>query len=110
MSSYWTKTVSIYRLVTKNTYEARTFERASRKLGLGQAILKSEEHGVKKDVQDLKQLDNMLRHGVYAINDDDEATADIDELLQHASHKVQSTNLINKHKEWYAYIYTKTSN
>ena len=37
----------------------------------------------------------MLRHGAYAIlNDDDEATkkwqeCDIDELLQHASHKVQ---------------------
>ena len=42
------KTVSIYRLVTKNTYEAQMFERASKKLGLGQAILKSVEHGVKK--------------------------------------------------------------
>eukprot|EP01083_Nonionella_stella_P144660 452020_1 len=90
------KTVGVYRLVTKNTYEAQMFERASRKLGLGQAILKSVEHGVKKkDVKDLKQLDNMLRHGAYAIlNDDDETTkkwqeCDIDELLQHASHRIE---------------------
>eukprot|EP01084_Bolivina_argentea_P215136 365224_1 len=89
------KAVFVYRLVTKNTYEAQMFERASKKLGLGQAILKSVEHGVKKkDVKDLKQLDNMLRHGAYAIlNDDDEATkkwqeCDIDELLQQSSHRI----------------------
>ena len=77
----------MYRLVTKNMYEAQMFERVSRKLGLGQAILKSVEHGVKKsDVKDLTQLDNMLRHGAYAIlHNDDEAAkrwkeSDIDEL------------------------------
>jgi chromodomain-helicase-DNA-binding protein 7 len=30
--------VAVYRLVTKNTYEAEMFERATRKLGLDQAI------------------------------------------------------------------------
>ena len=38
--------VRVYRLVTRNTYEAQMFERASKKLGLGHAILKSVEHGL----------------------------------------------------------------
>jgi hypothetical protein len=35
------RSVSVYRLVTRNTYEAEMFERASKKLGLDQAVLSS---------------------------------------------------------------------
>lgn len=35
------RSVSVYRLVTRNTYEAEMFERASKKLGLDQAVLTS---------------------------------------------------------------------
>ena len=95
-----TRAVSVYRLVTRKTYEARMFERASKKLGLGHAILKSVEYGVKaKDVKDLKHLDNMLRYGAYSVlneNEEDREKAkkweesNIDEILQHCSHKVQT--------------------
>lgn len=36
-----TEEVKVFRLVTKNTYEAEMFERASKKLGLNQAIFLS---------------------------------------------------------------------
>lgn len=38
--------VMIYRLVTRSTYEAEMFERASRKLGLDKVVLASLEQGM----------------------------------------------------------------
>ncbi|ETO14776.1 chromodomain-helicase-DNA-binding protein, partial [Reticulomyxa filosa] len=97
------KEVKVFRFVTKNTYEADMFDRASRKLGLGHAILKSVEHGTgTKDLKDLKVLDNMLRHGAYALLEEDDTAAkkfeesNIDEILKHSSRKLEMKSSIKK--------------
>ena len=38
----------VYRLVTRNTYEAEMFDRASKKLGLNTAIMKGFEGNLQK--------------------------------------------------------------
>lgn len=106
-----TRTVCIYRLVTRNTYESSMFERASRKMGLEQAVLgggigKGKRKGKGKgksnayegmsgqvsDEMDEKEIEKLLRHGAYGqLLDDDgkgeEATrnfiaSDIESLLK----------------------------
>lgn len=60
------KTVKVYRLITKGTYEQNMFEISSKKLGLGHAIL---------DKTKKKELDTLLRKGAYyALNDVEEDT------------------------------------
>ncbi|EAY02795.1 F/Y-rich N-terminus family protein [Trichomonas vaginalis G3] len=70
------KTVKVYRLITKGTYEQNMFEISSKKLGLGHAIL---------DKTKKKELDTLLRKGAYyALNDVEEDTFgedDIDQIL-----------------------------
>jgi hypothetical protein len=71
-----TKSVRIYRLITSRSFEAEMFERASRKLGLEQAVLgtfdKDEDDG-KPTAQEMEQL---LKKGAYALlgEDNDEIT------------------------------------
>ena len=97
-----TTSVRVYRLVTKKTYEAEMFRRASRKLGLSQAVFES--GGVAStfsgEVDDMssggfqnllrmdkEQVETLLRFGAYAIMDDDGQgerefrEADIDKIL-----------------------------
>jgi chromodomain-helicase-DNA-binding protein 7 len=70
------KTVKVYRLIAKGTYEERMFEIASRKLGLGHAVLDKEKG---------KELDKLLRQGAYHIVNDLEeenfCEEDIDQIL-----------------------------
>lgn len=70
------KPVTIYRLITRRSFESEMFERASRKLGLEQAILGSrqfgdvaEEDAAKK--MDAKEMELLLKQGAYAIFTDD---------------------------------------
>ncbi|KAK4526530.1 hypothetical protein GAYE_SCF25G4446 [Galdieria yellowstonensis] len=90
------KDVKVYRLVTRGTYEEDMFERASKKLGLDQAILQDmgfEEGNKKKEkdsVADMKkeEIDRLLKKGAYAVLNDDDTAADaftaedIDQILQ----------------------------
>ena len=72
------KVVKVYRLLTKGTYEEVMFEAASRKLGLGHAILDREKT---KE----KEIDKLLRQGAYhVLNDVEEENfgeEDIDQIL-----------------------------
>jgi hypothetical protein len=109
------KDVKVYRLITRNTYERYMFDRASKKLGLDQAILssvasasttpalaQSPEPGRTETPFDdgfslaqlkanRKEIDAMLKFGAYgAIDNDDEASkrfveADIDKILESSS-------------------------
>lgn len=89
------KTVKIYRLITRNTYERQMFERASLKLGLDQAVLNQMEDsdgpavgGKGKAALTSKEVDSLLKYGAYDIfRDEDDAAQkfcedDIDSILQ----------------------------
>ena len=55
------KTVKVYRLICKATYEAELFDKANRKLGLDRAVLHT-MHSKKDDkVMDSKEVENLLR-------------------------------------------------
>jgi hypothetical protein len=56
--------VTVYRLVTKHTYEETMLDRASKKLGLEQAVL-GEGGGVGGRALDPAELERMLRLGAY---------------------------------------------
>ena len=84
-----TKAVKIYRLVTRNTYERVMFERASKKLGLDQAVLGSINKTSKKwegsgegnlfeggnSAADRKDIDKLLKYGAYGILHEDDESA-----------------------------------
>jgi len=102
--------VQVYRLVTRKTYEAEMFERASKKLGLDAAILGSmtttNDKSSAEATKDLKKggiLDNMLRHGAYSVlcNEDDKDAkkfeqADIEDILKHSARTVDATEDVVK--------------
>lgn len=117
-----TKPVTIYRLITRKSFEAEMFDRASRKLGLEQALLGSrqfegEEAGNELDQQkdsqkmDAKEMEVLLRQGAYAVLLDDDADAvkefceqDIDSILDQRSHVrvlegKQTESWLNKKKK-----------
>ncbi|DBA03266.1 TPA: hypothetical protein N0F65_011625 [Lagenidium giganteum] len=69
------KSVQIYRLVTRNTYESEMFDRASRKLGLEQAILGTASFNDSMgpaDKPSAEQLVELLKRGAYALMEDDD--------------------------------------
>ena len=97
------KSVKIYRLITRNTYEREMFDRASLKLGLDKAILQSmrnEERMILNQLQSTNQLgkkeiEDLLKKGAYgAIMEEDNAgdnfcEEDIDKILQQRATVVQ---------------------
>jgi superfamily II DNA or RNA helicase len=119
------KNVKIYRLITRKSFEAEMFERASRKLGLEQAVLGTADFAadtgeegvnVKQDKAkaklDAAEMEQLLREGAYAMlleGDDtdlnDFREASIDELLVSRSHKIvtegnkQTSSWLNKKKK-----------
>jgi hypothetical protein len=106
------KQVSIYRLITRRSFESEMFERASRKLGLEQAVLGSyafSERG-QADKMDAKEMEQLLRQGAYALLEEDESAMkefcekDIDEILEERAHVrvvegVKTDNWLNKKKK-----------
>ena len=74
------KSVRVYRLVTKGTYEEELFSRANRKLGLSQAVFDSsgiqnhfrgptmEDTSALLDM-DVKKIEQLLKYGAFAFND-----------------------------------------
>ncbi len=88
------KSVKIYRLITRNTYEREMFDRASLKLGLDKAVLQSmnTQQGSKSvdraNQLSKKEIEDLLKKGAYgALMDDDNAgdkfcEEDIEHILQ----------------------------
>ena len=96
------KTVKVFRLVTRNTYESEMVERANKKLGLERAMNADraadgiKESGRTGPTQDRNEIDEMLRRGAHDIfiNESDDSAfqkfnqADINEILLSSSTKV----------------------
>ncbi|KAJ3261825.1 choline dehydrogenase 7 [Boothiomyces macroporosus] len=88
------KSVKIYRLITRNTYEREMFDRASMKLGLDKAVL--QRNGSGNDPFDSKsknsslskqEVEELLKKGAYGAFMDDGAgdkfcEEDIDQILE----------------------------
>lgn len=81
--------VQIFRLVTKGTYEAEMFLRASKKLGLDHALLTNLEIGRGAlEESEKEDINKLLKLGAYGVFDDDDSAAnkfaqeDIDEILR----------------------------
>jgi hypothetical protein len=84
-----TKDVKIYRLVTSRSFEQEMFDRASRKLGLEQAVLGTFEQGNDADKPTHEEMEQLLKRGAYALLDDEHdqvtqefCTDDIDAILR----------------------------
>lgn len=77
------KAVTIYRLITRRSFESEMFQRASRKLGLEQAILGSRQFGDIAEEEaamtkmDAKEMEHLLRQGAYAVFNDDAESENI---------------------------------
>ena len=93
------KDVTIYRLVSKNTYEEHVFRTSSRKYGLDEAILGGIcTAGAKSDPEaDTARLAELLKHGAMALaaaasenaakDTEDFASEDIDDILKGRTEK-----------------------
>jgi SNF2 family DNA or RNA helicase len=66
-----TKDVRIYRLITSRSFEQEMFDRASRKLGLEQAVLGSFGADDDDDKPTNKEMEQLLKKGAYALLEDD---------------------------------------
>lgn len=66
-----TKDVRIYRLVTSRTFEQEMFDRASKKLGLEQAVLGSFGQDEDDEKPTSKEMEQLLKRGAYALLEDD---------------------------------------
>jgi superfamily II DNA or RNA helicase len=99
------KDVTIYRLVSKDTYEEHVFKTSSRKYGLDEAILggiagggaSGSGAGGNGDELDGKKIAELLKHGAHCLDKVEEADAeteafaseDIDEILKGRTEKRQ---------------------
>jgi superfamily II DNA or RNA helicase len=95
-----TKSVKVYRLLTRKTYEMQMFHMSSLKMGLDQAVLSGFEAAgpSRNGSQPTKEeIERLLRHGAYGIfNEDNEGVAesnafvqqDIDTILERRSRTV----------------------
>ena len=63
------KDVMIYRLVTSRTFEQEMFDKASKKLGLEQAILGTFDND--DDKPTTKEMEKLLKRGAYALLEDE---------------------------------------
>nr|XP_031548079.1 chromodomain-helicase-DNA-binding protein 7 [Vicugna pacos] len=92
------KSVKIYRLITRNSYEREMFDKASLKLGLDKAVLQSMSgrENAPNGVQQLskKEIEDLLRKGAYGalMDEEDEGSKfceeDIDQILLRRTHTI----------------------
>jgi superfamily II DNA/RNA helicase len=99
-----TKSVKVYRLLSRKTYEMQMFHMSSLKMGLDQAVLKGFENGASGEgAMTKEEVERLLRHGAYDIfNEDKAGTAeaesndfveqDIDSILARRSRTVIHDN------------------
>ena len=107
--------VKVYRLITTKTYEAEMFERASKKLGLDQAIfmganfdnttkLKGEDDNLKKLSK--AEIETLLKKGIMGLleaeNEHTQTHQSIDEIIKNS--RVAKYSLINGN-----YTFSKSS-
>ena len=89
--------VKVYRLITRDTYEQKMFERASRKLGLDHVVLDGGDMNKEKPMK-ANEIEEMLRNGVQSLFKDDDSKADeftsedIEEILSRRA-KVTTTDV-----------------
>jgi len=79
-----TKDVTIYRLVSKDTYEENLFRASSKKYGLDEAILGDlgvNEGGAENLENDGKRISDLLKHGAHCLKDSDHADQEMDAFL-----------------------------
>jgi len=82
-----TKDVRIYRLITSRSFETEMFDRASKKLGLEQAVLGTFGADNEDDKPTSKEMEQLLKKGAYALLEDDDdvinefVADDIDSIL-----------------------------
>lgn len=98
--------VSIFRLVTRATYESEMFLRASRKLGLDHALLTNLEVGRGAlDDSEKDDINKLLKLGAYGLFDDDDTQANkfvesnIDDILKTRTNVVTITKARNEDEE-----------
>jgi len=97
-----TKSVKVYRLLCRKTYEMHMFHMSSKKLGLEQAVLHGIENGTSSEGQTTlkkEEIENLLRHGAHSIFSEEKAgtsqkessdflAQDIDTILERRSTKI----------------------
>ena len=66
-----TKDVRVYRLITSRTFEQEMFDRASKKLGLEQAVLGTFNQEEDEDMPTNKEMEQLLKKGAYALIEDE---------------------------------------
>ncbi|KAG7355569.1 SNF2/helicase domain containing protein [Nitzschia inconspicua] len=66
-----TKEVRIYRLITSRSFEQEMFDRASKKLGLEQAVLGTFGQDDDDDKPTGQEMEQLLKKGAYALLEDD---------------------------------------
>ena len=69
-----TKDVRIYRLITSRTFEQEMFDRASKKLGLEQAVLGTFDRDEDDGKPSAKEMEELLKKGAYALVEDNDET------------------------------------
>jgi hypothetical protein len=99
-----TKSVKVYRLLTRQTYEMQMFHMSSLKMGLDQAVLTGFETGSSGEgAMTKEEVERLLRHGAYDIFNEDKAGSaeaesnnfvqqDIDSILSRRSRKIVHGN------------------
>lgn len=106
------KSVKIYRLVTRNTYEREMFDRASMKLGLDKALLNRMDSSgqsnnmltnQKQQAASLSktEIEELLKKGAYGAFMDDDASKqfceeDIDQILERRTMVIRHDNTSEK--------------
>lgn len=93
------KSVKVYRLITRNSYEREMFDRASMKLGLDKAVLQSmntKENASNNQSLSKREIEDLLRKGAYGAimeeeNDDSSkfCEEDIDQILERRTQVIQ---------------------
>ncbi|KAK4530119.1 hypothetical protein CCYA_CCYA03G0976 [Cyanidiococcus yangmingshanensis] len=71
--------VKVYRLITRGTYEEEMFDRASKKLGLDQAVLQNmgvDQGGNILSALGKDDINRLLRRGAYDVFNEDDSAAD----------------------------------
>ena len=99
-----TKSVKVYRLLSRKTYEMQMFHMSSLKMGLDQVVLKGFENGASGEGALTKaEVERLLRVGAYDIFNEEKAgeseaeskdfvQQDIDSILQRRSHTIVHEN------------------
>ncbi|KAJ3393137.1 hypothetical protein HDU92_007968 [Lobulomyces angularis] len=109
-----TKSVQIYRLITRNTYERDMFDRASMKLGLDKAILQRMDVNASMREEDpfeskapsalsKQEVEKLLKKGAYGAFLDDEASEkfceeDIDSILERRTQVIKHDSGVTTEK------------